>query len=85
VYKIVFTKRSFKSLRRIPKPVAAQMRSKLVEIAKNPYAPHSNVKKLQGRSGFRLRVGTWRLIYEIQDDQLIILVLKVGSRGDIYK
>jgi mRNA interferase RelE/StbE len=85
VYRIVFTKRSLKTLRRIPKPVADQIRLKLAEIAREPYASHPNARKLQGRSGYRLRVGDWRVIYEIQNDELVILVLKIGSRGEIYR
>ncbi len=61
------------------------VRQKLGTIAKDPYAKHTNAKKLQGRDGYRLRVGDWRVIYEIQNDQLVILVLKVASRGEVYR
>lgn len=85
MYRIVYTRRSLKTLRRIPKPLANRIRSRLSGIAKNPYAVNSDIKRLQGRLGFRLRVGEWRVIYEIQDDELLILVLKIGARGDVYK
>jgi mRNA interferase RelE/StbE len=42
-------------------------------------------KKLKGRPGWRIRQGDYRVIYEIQDDQLIIIVLDIGNRGHIYK
>jgi mRNA interferase RelE/StbE len=45
----------------------------------------NNVTKLQNRDGFRLRIGDWRVIYEVQDQQLVILVLKIGSRGEVYR
>ncbi|MBC8229087.1 type II toxin-antitoxin system RelE/ParE family toxin [bacterium] len=48
-------------------------------------AKYSNVTKLQNRPGYRLRVGDWRVIYDIREEELIILVLNVGSRGEIYR
>jgi len=58
--------------------------AKIREVAVNPYAPNNNLTKLQGRDGYRLRVGDWRVIYELQDDRLLMLVLEVGPRGEIY-
>ncbi len=85
MYKIVFTKNAYKSFRRIPENVVDRIRKKLDQIAKDPYTKRSNVTKLQNRQGYRLRVGDWRVIYDIRTDELIILVLKVGSRGEIYR
>lgn len=65
--------------------MAKTIREKLVAIAADPYAEHPNSKKLQGREGYRLRVGDWRVIYEIQNDVLVILVLKVAPRGEVYR
>ena len=61
------------------------IRKKLGQIAANPYASHPNANKLQNRPGYRLRVGDWRVIYEIQNDELIILVLKIAPRGEVYR
>lgn len=69
----------------MPANVVARIRKRLDQLAKDPYAAHSNVTKLQNRPGFRLRVGDWRVIYEIRENELVILVLKVGSRGEIYR
>ena len=44
-----------------------------------------DIKALQGRHGFRMRVGEWRAIYKIDGDRLVILVLDAGPRGDIYR
>ena len=85
MYKIVFTKRADKALRKMPRNISKLIRNKLDQIAAAPYARHNNVTRLQNRPGYRLRVGDWRVIYEIQDDRLVILVLRVGSRGDIYR
>lgn len=58
--------------------------AKIKEVAADPYAPNNNLTKLQGRDGYRLRVGDWRVIYELQDERLVMLVLDMGPRGDIY-
>lgn len=85
MYQIVFTKQAAKSLRSIPRDTAELLREKLAQIAANPYAPHPNVTKLQGRPGYRLWVGDWRVIYEIQNDALLIMVLIIAPRGEVYR
>ena len=44
-----------------------------------------NVKKLTGRDGYRLRVGGWRVLYEINDGKLVIVVLAIKPRGGAYE
>ncbi|MCM2357171.1 MAG: type II toxin-antitoxin system RelE/ParE family toxin [Geobacteraceae bacterium] len=69
----------------MPRPTAILIRDKLRQLAVDPYATNNNVTKLQGREGYRLRVGDWRVIYEIRDECLTILVLDIGPRGGIYR
>lgn len=85
MYKIVFTRQAYKALRRIPEDIVQRMRERLDQIAEDPFVQNPNVTKLQNRPGYRLRVGDWRVIYDVQEGEMIILVLKVGSRGDIYR
>lgn len=85
VYSIAYSKQAAKSLQRMPRNMAQLIREKLELIAVDPYADHPNAKKLQGREGYRLRVGDWRVIYKMHNEQLIIVVLKIASRGEIYK
>ena len=84
MYQIVYTKQSIKTLRKLSRNVAKLIRKKLNDIAIDPHAQHNNVTKLQNRPGYRLRVGDWRLVYKIDDDRLVILVLKLGPRGSVY-
>jgi len=85
VYKISYTKEAEKSLLKIQRKTAKLIREKMDAIAVDPFADHPNAKKLQGREGYRLRVGDWRVIYKIENEQLVIIVLKVASRGEVYK
>ena len=85
MYQLTYLRRAEKALLAMPRTTAILIREKLRQLAADPYAPNNNVKKLQGRDGYRLRVGEWRAIYEIRDEQLIILVLDIGPRGGIYR
>ena len=84
MYRVVTTKSFAKALARLPLNWQKRIVAKIREVAVDPYAPNNNLTKLQGRDGYRLRVGDWRVIYELQDDHLVMLVLDVGPRGDIY-
>jgi mRNA interferase RelE/StbE len=84
MYRVVTTKSFDKALAKLPLSWQNRIVAKIKEVAANPYAPNNNLTKLQGRDGYRLRVGGWRLIYELQDERLVMLVLEVGPRGGIY-
>ena len=85
MYEIFFTRQADRTLRKMSRRTACLIREKLDQLAQDPYARNPNVTKLQGRPGYRLRVGDWRVIYELEDDRLLILVLKVASRGGVYR
>jgi len=84
MYEVAYSKRADRTLHKIPHHLARRIRVKLSQIAFDPYGRHNNVTKLQDRPGFRLRAGDWRVIYEVHDEQLVVLVLEIGTRGDIY-
>jgi mRNA interferase RelE/StbE len=69
----------------MPGNLADRVRKRLDQIAANPYAKNNYVSRLQGRPGYRLRVGDWRVIYTIKDEEIVILVLKIGPRGSVYR
>jgi mRNA interferase RelE/StbE len=85
MYEIVFSRQVLKTLRKLPGDLVQRMREKLEQIAADPHGQHKNATKLTNRPGYRLRVGDWRIIYEVQDDQLRILVLKIAPRGEVYR
>ena len=85
MYRLEFQKQPRKILQKIPKPEAQRIIAKLKLVANDPYAPNNNVAKLKDQPGYRLRVGDWRVIYTIFDDEIFILVVRIAPRGDVYK
>jgi mRNA interferase RelE/StbE len=85
MHRLIYTRRAQKALLKVPKNIGVRIRERLERIAADPYGRHANVARLQNRPGFRLRVGDWRVIYEVENEQLVILVLEIGSRGEVYR
>lgn len=81
-YEIVFTDISLKQLRKLGKDEQDRIIKALERIR---IRPEVHVKKLVGDPGYRLRVGNYRVIIDIYKDKLIILVIKIGHRKNIYK
>jgi mRNA interferase RelE/StbE len=75
MYEILFTKQADQALRKMSRTTARLIREKLDQLAQDPHARNLNVTKLQGRPGFRLRVGDWRVIYELQEDKRLVILV----------
>jgi mRNA interferase RelE/StbE len=80
---IVYSKSALKALSRIPVNLAKRIRSKIEQYAADPASQVSSIVKLQGRDGYRLRVGDWRVIFD--EDGNVIAILEIGPRGGIYE
>lgn len=85
MYQIEYTRDAVKALKAMPRNVSLQIRSKIELLAADPFVANNNVKKLVGREAYRLRVGDWRVIYEIEGGRLVIHVLTVAPRGGAYQ
>jgi mRNA interferase RelE/StbE len=81
-YKIVVKKSVAKDLKKIPAKDVQRIISAIALLAKNPRPQQS--KKLSGQERYRLRQGNYRILYSIEDDKLIVCVVRVGNRKDIY-
>lgn len=79
---VAFTKDALRSLRAMPTNTAKLIRNKISQYASDPASLAVNVVKLQGRRGYRLRVGGWRVIFD--DDGVVLAVLKIAPRGSVY-
>ena len=82
-YKVIFTKSVKKDFRKIPKLEVLKILNDIAYLAKNPRS--AKPKKLKGEKLYRLRVGNYRVIYDIQDNLMLIFVVKLGHRSDIYR
>lgn len=85
MYQVEYTRDAIKALKAMSRNVSLQIRGKIDLLATDPFAANNNVKKLVGREAFRLRVGDWRVIYEIEGGRLVIHVLAVAPRGGVYQ
>ena len=86
MYGIELSIKAAKAYLKLPAQFQKRIDAKLTMIAENPYGKHNNVKSLQGMHGcYRLRIGDWRIVYEIVDDKLKIYVIKIGQRKEVYR
>jgi len=84
-YRLEYRASAHKELKKLPADRRLQILQKLQQLTENPDDPSLDVKKLVGREGYRLRVGTYRVLYERYEDCLLILVLAVRPRGQAYR
>ncbi|MFC1896096.1 type II toxin-antitoxin system RelE/ParE family toxin [Thermodesulfobacteriota bacterium] len=83
-YRIEVKKSAAKTLKKIPKPDQKRISERIDNLAKN--LPNPDTAKMKGNNPFhKVRVGDYRIIYEIQDDALLILIINIGHRKDIYR
>lgn len=85
MHKLTYKKSALKAIQKMPRPQAQKLVSELEAMAHNPHAYQGDWKPMKGAPYWRLRQGSYRAICSIDDGQLVLLVLKVGSRGDVYK
>ncbi|MFZ0827199.1 MAG: type II toxin-antitoxin system RelE/ParE family toxin [Verrucomicrobiia bacterium] len=82
-YQVILTKSVRKELDRLPDDVASRILARLAGLETNPRP--ADVKKLKGRDAWRIRVGDYRVIYEIHDRILQVIVITVGHRREVYR
>ena len=82
-YRVVITPAANRAIARLPATVRRRIADRLAALAENP-RPAGSIK-LAGEDTYRIRVGDYRIIYAIEDDRLIVLVIDVGHRRDIYR
>lgn len=81
-YKITFKSSVAKDLRNIPNTDVQRILSRIDQLAENPRAP--GCIKLTGHDLYRARQGSYRIVYEIRDGELVVVVIKVAHRSSVY-
>lgn len=84
-YQIEFSRRAEKELKQLPRQDQKRISDKIDALSQEPRP--LGVEKLQGRGedAYRIRVGMYRVLYEVHDRELIILVIKIGHRREVYR
>lgn len=83
-YEVGLSPKAEKQLDALPRPIQRRIVEAVEGLESNP-RPHG-IKKLEGADNlWRIRVGDYRIVYTIEDDQLIVLVVKIGHRREIYR
>ena len=84
VYELRIRKQAIKALQAMPRREAERIPSKLRLVADDPNRRDVDIARLQGRTGFRLRVGDVRIIIERDHEAAVFVVLRIASRGQVY-
>ena len=82
-YTTKLSRKAQKEFDRLDRPLQIRIIQKLKILEKNPRG--ADAIKMSGAESWRVRVGDYRVIYDIQDGVLVVLVLKIGHRRDIYR
>lgn len=82
-YRIELRPAAVRALRKVDHQNRGRIQGAIALLAQDPRPP--GARALQGRPGLRVRVGDYRIIYTIQDDVLLIVVVTVGHRREVYR
>lgn len=85
-YEIKFHKDALKYIQKLDKQSRNRILDHIHILAEDPKHPELDIKIMQGVSNqYRLRIGSYRVVYSVFNDILVIVIIKIGSRGDVYK
>lgn len=84
-FEVVLSKFAKRTMGRLPENIRDTIDAKIEALAADPTAANNNVKPLRGAPGFRLRVGDWRALYEIDLQRRLVQARSIRSRGEAYR
>ena len=82
-YEVEFTNSSLKELKKLPKPLTVRITKAIDKLSLNPRA--GSVRQMVGTKAWRLRVGDYRVVYDINERKLVILIIRIRHRKDVYR
>ena len=84
LYRVELAKRVQRDLRKLPVGLQERLVSRIEMLGDNPRP--RGVRKLAGeKNAYRIRVGDYRILYEIRDDVLVVIIVRIGHRSDVYR
>ena len=84
IYRVAFIPRAARELAALPREAQARIDARILALSHDPRPP--GVKKLQGEDGFyRIRVGDYRVVFSVDDRDLLVLVVRIAARGEVYR
>ena len=83
-YSISYVPSAAKALRKLDKPTARRLLDAIGALALDP-RPSGCIQLKGGDGELRIRVGDFRIVYDVQDDELVVLVLRIGHRREVYR
>ena len=83
-YSIRFVESAARSLKKLPVGPRVRIAARIEALADNPSPP--GTRKMAGEEhAYRIRIGDYRVVYDVLDDAIIVLVLRIGHRKDVYR
>lgn len=82
-YQVTIKKRAIKALIKIREPYYANIKKAIYNLEENPRP--TGCKKLKGRNAYRIRIADYRVIYEIIDSELVVDIIEIGDRKDVFR
>ena len=85
-WRVIFQKSAYKEYKKLPKKIKIKIDEVLTILSISPLNEVLNFKKIRGKDNhYRIRVGDYRVIYTPQNERLIIRIIRIGHRKDVYK
>ena len=84
MWALELSREAVRALVTMPRAQAVRIRARLDDLARDPYGT-ANVRKLTAHPGFRLRVGDWRVLYLLDRHRVVVQVIRIAKRGEVYR
>lgn len=85
MFSIEYSKDARRALKAMPRNTAKLILDEIEALASDPQASNNNVRRRTNHPGYRLRVGDWRVVYLVHEQALLITVVRIASRGEVYQ
>ena len=83
MYRLEVSHTAHRQIRRLSAQTQDRVNRAIARLAENPRPP--GAKKLTAREGYRVRVGDYRILYQVDDEAKVVIIYRIMSRGDVYR